>query len=108
MNASLRKIGICISNRMTEKSISPESLADNTGYSYRDICRLIEGELMLSPVELEKIANQLDLSLESLVRFEPDDNMFVPSLVCNKPFENKDNLYKIIDLLDMYIELKEG
>ena len=73
-----RKIGVNIFTLMQNAGLSREELATKLSYSYRDMCRILEGKLMLPPVEVKK---------------EVSDTK---------------NLEKILDLLDEYVDLKEA
>ena len=82
-----RKIGVNIFTLMQNAGLSREELARKLSYSYRDMCRILEGKLMLPPVEADK---------------------FVPELQNMKELSDTKNLDKILDLLDEYVDLKEA
>ena len=107
MKKITRNIGIGIYSELKSKNISVEEAAMLFGYSVRDMYRLIEGRLFISPKALEEIAGKLDTRVDLLINFMPDSNKLLPELEYNKTFSSEDNLYTIIDLLDEYIELKE-
>lgn len=100
-----RKLGVNIFSLMQISGISREDVAEKLNYTYRDMCRILEGKLMLSPVEIEKIAELFGKTKKELLSYEADK--FVPELQYMKEFSNTDNLDKILDLLDDYVELKE-
>lgn len=100
-----RKLGVNIFTLMQNSGISREDLAEKLNYTYRDMCRILEGKLMLPPVEIEKIAELFGKTKKELLSYEADK--FVPELQYMKEFSNTDNLDKILDLLDDYVELKE-
>lgn len=100
-----RKLGVNIFTLMQNSGISREELAEKLNYTYRDMCRILEGKLMLPPVEIEKIAELFGKTKKELLSYEADK--FVPELQYMKQFSNTDNLDKILDLLDDYVELKE-
>lgn len=100
-----RKLGVNIFTLMQNSGISREELAEKLNYTYRDMCRILEGKLMLPPVEIEKIAELFGKTKKELLSYEADK--FVPELQYMKEFSNTDNLDKILDLLDDYVELKE-
>ncbi len=54
-----RKLGVNIFTLMQNSGISREELAEKLNYTYRDMCRILEGKLMLTPNEIEKIAGFL-------------------------------------------------
>ena len=100
-----RKLGINIFMLMQNSGISREELAEKLNYTYRDMCRILEGKLILPPVEIGKIAELFGKTKKELISYETDK--FVPELQYIKQFSNIDNLDKILDLLDDYVELKE-
>ena len=100
-----RKLGVNIFTLMQNSGISREDLAVKLNYTYRDMCRILEGRVMLSPVEIEKIAGALGKTKKELLDFEADK--LVPELQYMKEFNNTGNRDKILDLLDDYVELKE-
>lgn len=100
-----RKLGVNIYTLMRNSGISREDLAEKLNYTYRDMCRILEGKLMLSPIELEKVAKLFGKTKKELLNFEAD--RFVPELQYMKEFSKTENLDKILDLLDDYVELRE-
>ena len=101
-----RKIGVNIFTLMQNAGISREDLAEKLNYSYRDMCRILEGKLMLPPAEVRKIAEFFGKTKQELVHYEAD--RFVPELLYMKEFSDTNNLDKILDLLDEYVDLKEA
>lgn len=101
-----RKLGVSIFTLMQNSGISREDLAQKLGYSYRDVCRMLEGRLLLPPVEVARVAEVLGVTKGQLLHYETDGS--VPELQYMKDFENPDNLDKVLDLIDEYIELRES
>lgn len=101
-----RKIGVNIFTLMQNAGISREDLAKKLNYSYRDMCRILEGKLMLPPAEVRKIAELFGKTKQELLHYE--SNRFVPELQYMKEFSDTNNLDKILDLLDQYVDLKEA
>lgn len=101
-----RMLGVNIAALMDKADIKREDLAERLGYSYRDISRLLEGKLLLPPIELERVATQLNTTKDALIHCETLNSM--PELQYMKEFDNSENLDKVLDLLDEYIELKES
>ena len=99
-----RKLGVNIFTLMQNSGISREELAEKLNYTYRDMCRILEGKLMLPPVEIGKIAELFGKTKKELLNYEADTS--VTELQYMKQFSNTDNLDKILDLLDDYVELK--
>ena len=101
-----RKIGVNIFILMQNAGLSREELARKLSYSYRDMCRILEGKLMLPPVEVKRIAEFFGKTKQELLHYEADK--FVPELQYMKEFSDTKNLDKILDLLDEYVDLKEA
>ncbi|MBE5940684.1 MAG: helix-turn-helix transcriptional regulator [Lachnospiraceae bacterium] len=101
-----RRLGANIFTLMQNSGISREDFARQMNYTYRDVCRVIEGKLMLTPHELVKVAEVLGTTKKELLSCEVSD--FVPELQYMKGFSNAENLDLLLDLLDEYVELKEA
>lgn len=100
-----RKLGVNISTCMLEANISLDSFAKHLGYSIKDVWNIIEGKVIISPAELDKIASILNTTKSDLINHESDS--LVPDLQYMKEFSNPDNLDRILDLMDEYVELRE-
>ena len=79
-----KKIGNNIFMLMQNAGISREELAEKLNYSYRDMCRILEGKLMLPPVEIKKIAEFFGKTKHELLHYEaekvvPDVNICLGS-----------------------------
>lgn len=68
-----RKIGVNIFSLMQNAGISREDLAKKLNYSYRDMCRILEGKLMLPPAEVRKIAELFGKTKQELLHMNPID-----------------------------------
>ena len=60
----------------------------------------------MPPRELEHVADALGTTKDNLIHYEAKN--MLPELQYMKEFKNPDNLDKVLDLLDEYIELKES
>lgn len=101
-----RKFSLNILTLMQNAGLSCEDLAKKLNYSYRDMYRIFEGRFMLSPTEIRKIAEFFRKTKSELLHYESDK--VVLELQYIKEFSDTDNLDKILDLLDEYVELKEA
>ena len=101
-----RKLGVTIRALMYSNGMSCEELAHILKYTYRDMCRVIDGRLMLSPTELKKIANVFGMTKEELIHYELSDN--ISEFKYMDEFEDYDSLNKIYNLMDDYAELIES
>ena len=100
-----RKLGVNIRTCMLEANISLDSFAKHLGYSIKDVWNVIEGKVIIPPVELERIARFLGTTKNELLNRESDS--LIPDLQYMKEFSNPDNLDRILDLMDEYVELRE-
>ena len=100
-----RKLGANIRMCMQEAGISLDGFAGNLGYSMKDVWNVIEGKVIIPPVELEKIANLFGITKNELLNRESDSP--IPDLQYRKEFSNPDNLDRILDLMDEYVELRD-
>ena len=101
-----RKIGANIYTFMQKAKFTPDDIADKMSYSLKDVWNVIEGKVMIPPVELEKLAMLLGVTKEEFISHEPE--RLVPNLEFMKEFSNPDNLDKVLDLMDEYVELREA
>lgn len=100
-----RKLAANIRTYMLETNISLDSFAKHLGYSIKDAWNVIEGKVIIPPVELDKIANLFGTTKSELLNRKSDT--LVPDLQYMKEFSNPDNLDRILDLMDEYVELRE-
>lgn len=100
-----RKLGVNIRTYMLEAKISLDSFAKHLGYSTKDVWNVIEGKVIVPPVELDKIASLFKTTKSELINRDSDS--LVPDLQYMKEFSNPDNLDRILDLMDEYVELRE-
>lgn len=101
-----RKLGVNIFTVMQKSGISREELAHKLQCSYREVCRILEGKIMLPPRRIVEIASVLGMTKHDLMNLRSD--RAVPELEYMKEFADLNNLDRILDLLDEYIDLKEA
>ena len=101
-----RKIGVNIYTFMRNAGTTPDKMAEELKYSLKDMWGIIEGKIMLPPVELERIAEILGTSKDELISYDAD--ALAPNLAFMNEFSNPDNLDKILDLMDEFVEIKEA
>lgn len=101
-----RTIGANIFECLKQKNIKLDTLAKSMGYSVKDVQNLVEGKVIVSPEELDKIAGCLGTTKNHLINASSD--YALPDLQFMKKFSNPDNLDLIIDLMDEYVECKEA
>lgn len=101
-----RRIGVNVYVYMEKARLTPEDFAKKMSYLPKDVWNVIEGKVMIPPVEIEKISSVLGINKEKLIDSEPE--CLVPNLEFMKEFSDLDNLDKILDLMDEYVEIKEA
>lgn len=101
-----RKLGVNIRTCMLESDISIDRFASQLGYSIKDVWNVIEGKVIIPPVELDRIAGLLHTTKSELLNRESDS--YESNLQYMKEFSNPDNLDRVLDLMDEYVELREG
>lgn len=101
-----RKIGVNIYSFMQSKNITPDDLAKELDCPLKDIWNVIEGKVMIPPYEVERIAGVLGTTKENLVKYDSD--RLAPNLAFMNEFSNPENLDRILDLMDEYVEIQEA
>ena len=100
-----RRLSVNIRTFMQKANMSPEIFAEKMGYSIRDTWRVLEGKVVLSPLELSRISSVIGTTKEDLLSYETDYQ--TPELQYMKEFSNPNNLDMILDLMDEYVECRE-
>ncbi len=101
-----RMLGVNIDVLMRKMHVTPEMFAKQLGYSVKDVYNILEGKVMIPPSQLNGITEYLGTTKEWLL--SENNDIDIPDLQYMKEFSNPDNLDKILDLIDEYIELKEA
>ena len=97
------KIGSSIKLKMMEQNKSIQSLAEESGYSTKDIGKILDGRLFLSPKQIEEIAGILDLDINEMINC-----IDVDSIEYVGEFTKEENKDKLLDYIDRYVDLKEA
>ena len=97
------KIGSYIKLKMMEQNKSIQSLAEESGYSTKDIGKILDGRLFLSPKQIEEIAGILDLDINEMINC-----IDVDSIEYVGEFTKEENKDKLLDYIDRYVDLKEA
>ena len=101
-----RKIGANVYAFMQKSNLTPEIIAERMSYSVKDVWNVIEGKVMIPPAEIERIAELLGVKKEELITYNAEQ--LVPNLEFMNEFTNPDNLDKVLDLMDEYVEIREA
>ena len=104
MAAELRRLGYNIEKASQRKYNTIEEFANVVNLSLRDVHRLFEGRLVLSPFQLKAISEKVDISLKELLDVSGKYNL----VECMGSFKDKRNEDKVLDLIDDYIDLMEA
>lgn len=97
------KIGSFIKLKMMEQNKSIQSLAEESGYSTKDVGKILDGRLFLSPKQIEEIAGILDLDINEMINC-----IDVDSIEYVGEFTKEENKDKLLDYIDRYVDLKEA
>lgn len=104
MAAELRRLGSNIEKASQKKYMQVEDFANAVNLSLKDVHRLFEGRLILSPLQLKVIAEKVNTPLKELLDISGQYTL----VECMGSFKNKQNEDKILDLIDNYIDLVEA
>lgn len=96
-------IGSFIKLKMMEQNKSIQSLAKESGYSIKDIGKIFDGRLFLSPKQIEEIANVLELNVDEIINCTDVD-----PIECMGEFTKEENKDMLLDYIDRYVDLKEA
>lgn len=88
---------------MMEQNKSIQSLAEESGYSTKDIGKILDGRLFLSPKQIEEIAGILDLDINEMINC-----IDVDSIEYVGEFTKEENKDMLLDYIDRYVDLKEA
>ena len=101
-----RMLGRNIQLDMEKKGISETDFASKLGYSLSELKKLFEGKMLIARHDLKNIAHCLNETYEELVRVRSKEE-YEAIFDCMGSFSDEENEDKILNLIDMYIELKE-
>ena len=99
----LRGLGKMIKTRMSEQGKSIQLLAKESGYSIKDIGKIFDGRLFLSPKQIEEIAYVLELNVDEIINCTDVD-----PIECMGEFTKEENKDMLLDYIDRYVDLKEA
>lgn len=102
-----RVLGCNIEKLMLDKQVDKNQFAMEMNYSIVDVNKILEGRLTLTPPDLHDIAEVLEVPVESII-LEPIDGNYNTAIDCMGHFENLDNQEVVLDIIDMYIDLRES
>lgn len=100
-----RVLGHNIESKINSTCGSINDFASKVNFSVRDLHKICEGRLSLAPRDLYAISNALNIDVSDIIEQDKFQDKYVD---CMGKFKNSDNQDKILDLIDMYIDLKES
>ena len=104
MAATLRRLGSNIEKASIKDFKQTEEFASAINLSVKDVHRLFEGRLVLSPVQLKLISEKVNKPLKELLDISGKYTL----VECMGSFKDEKNEDKILDLIDNYIDLIEA
>ena len=104
MAVELRRLGSNIEKASKKAFGHTEEFANAINMSLKDVHRLFEGRLILSPSQLKIISQKVDTPLKDLL----DISGKYTFVECMGNFKDQKNEDKILDLIDNYIDLIEA
>lgn len=104
-----RVVGNNIRFYLNRQGISVDTFAKELGYSFFDAQKLLDGRLFSTQQDLQDFARYLHISEEDLVTSKEDDCYVGEGFMhCMGRFKNLENQNKILDIFDMYCDIKEA
>ena len=104
MAAELRRLGSNIEKASRENYKRVEDFANAINLSVRDVHRLFEGRLIVSPFQLKAISEKVNTPVRELLDISGKYTL----VECMGSFKDEQNKDKILDLIDNYIDLVEA
>lgn len=104
MAAELRRLGYNIEKASRKAFAQTEEFANAINLSLKDVHRLFEGRLILSPLQLKVISEKVNMPLKELLDISGKYTL----VECMGSFRDEKNEDKILDLIDNYIDLVEA
>lgn len=106
MTFNKRKIADNITNILMKKEISIGEFANLLNVQLKDICKIIDGRVLLSTNVINKIVNTLNIDEKELYNDNNNNYENIRYYLRHK-FSDPDNYDRVLDILDMYIDLEE-
>lgn len=103
-----RVLGNNITLLLNQNGIAKELFAEAVGYSLYDVQKLCDSRLFADDEDVEEIAKFFDISVDELLTNHGDDAYKGEGFMhCMGKFKNPKNKEKILDIFDMYCDMKE-
>lgn len=99
-----RMIGNFVEQMAKAKAISDESLCELIGISEVQLHRFFKGQVILSFVQLTKLASAFGISISQILN--GDEDIYNRTVVHSEGvFSKNENREKILDIIDDYMDL---
>ncbi|AKN33781.1 hypothetical protein Ccar_24325 [Clostridium carboxidivorans P7] len=104
-----RVLGNNITLLLNQKGISKEAFAKALGYSCFDVQKLCDARLLTTEEDIKDIADYFNVTTDELFTYR-DDNAYTGEgfMHCMGKFNQPENREKILDIFDMYCNIKEA
>lgn len=102
-----RVLGNNITLLLNQRGITKESFADALGYSLYEVQKLCDARLFTDEEDLEDIANFFQVSKDDLFIDNSDKYCGEGFMDCMGKFKRSENRENILDIFDMYCDIKE-
>lgn len=104
-----RVFGNNIRYYLNQQGISVGDFAEKLGYSFYDAQKLLDGRLFVTQQDMQDIAEVICVSQEELQTIKEDGSYVGEGFMdCMGKFKNPENQDKILDIFDMYCDIKEA
>lgn len=104
MAVELRRLGNNIEKASKRTFKQTEEFASAINWSLKDVHRLFEGRLAVSPLQLKVISEKINTPVKTLLDISGEYTL----VECMGNFKDVKNQDKILDLIDNYIDLIEA
>ena len=93
---------------LSERGISEEYFAEQTGYTTYELQEIMDARVILDQQARGKIASQLGVDEEAMYEQRSEDSyMAAGYMECRGRFEDTENKKLILDLFDIYCDMQE-
>lgn len=104
-----RVLGNNVRVLLGDNGIEQSTFANKLGYSEEEVQRLLEGRLYAAEEDMEDIAAFFGVSVSYLhTRLDAARYQNAGCIHCNNDFKNEGNQELILDIIDMYCDVKEA
>lgn len=106
--STARILGNNVTLLLRERQIPIAHFAEQLGYSVEEVHKVCDARLYTTEEDIDKIATFFAIPTEELFTAREDAYTGEGFLHCMGSFKNESNKEKILDIFDMYADLKEA